>query len=303
MTTRNPLFKAYLALVMVCFFWGTTYLAIRVGVQYVPGFMMAGIRNVVAGILTCGFFFITTHKLPDKKLWGVLIIRSILLIVLGNAMVHWAEEQVESGLSAIIAATVPLWIAGISMVGFKSVKPNSKATLGLLLGFVGVILIFSTSNTNLFGEGSLLGIIAIFVATIGWSLGTVYSSMNKLDLPPIYAAGIQMLIGGIIAIIISLSIGEEVSIMDIQWEGWASIFYLIIFGSILSNNSYHYALSKLPASLVGIYAYINPIVAVLLGWLILNERMDGWVMLGIAITLYGVYMVNRGFSIKSVGDK
>jgi len=303
MTRQNPLFKAYVALAMVCFFWGTTYLAIRIGVQFVPGFMMAGIRNVLAGLLTCGFFLISGYSFPQRKLWKILLIRSILLIVLGNAMVHWAEEQVESGLAAIIAAMVPIWVAAISIVGFKSIRPNFRSSVGLALGFIGIILIFYTNNSNLFAAGSLLGIIAMFTASFGWSLGTVYSSVNKIDIPPIFAAGIQMLLGGIISIFISISIGEEFNIMEVQWQGWMAILYLVIFGSILSYNAYQYALSKLPAAQVGIYAYINPVVAVLLGWLVLAERMDWWIAVGIVITLYGVYMVNRGFSIKALAGK
>jgi drug/metabolite transporter (DMT)-like permease len=300
MNTKNPLFKAYLALAIVCFFWGTTYLAIRIGVQFVPGFMMAGIRNILAGLLTCSYFIFTGIKLPERKLWGIIFVRALLLIVLGNALVHWAEESVESGLAAILAATVPLWVAGISNLGFSSVKLNRKSLIGLILGFVGVLCIFVTGKEDLFHSSSIWGVVAMMTATIGWSLGTVYSSVNKINLPVIFTAGIQMLLGGIISVLISLSIGEDVSITAIQWQGWAAIFYLLAFGSILSYNSYIYALDKLPAALVGIYAYINPVVAVFLGWLILDERMDAWVAFGILITLYGVYLVNRGFSLKAI---
>jgi drug/metabolite transporter (DMT)-like permease len=300
MNTKNPLFKAYLALAIVCFFWGTTYLAIRIGVQFVPGFMMAGIRNIIAGLITCSYFVFIGTKMPDRKLWGIIFVRALLLIVLGNAMVHWAEESVESGLAAILAATVPLWVAGISSIGFRSVTLNKKSLAGLLLGFAGVLCIFITGKEDLFHSSSIWGVLAMMIAAIGWSLGTVYSSVNKINLPVIFTAGIQMLLGGIISIMISFSIGEQVSVLAIQWQGWTAIFYLVAFGSILSYNSFIYALDKLPATLVGIYAYLNPLVAVFLGWLILDERMDAWVAFGILITLYGVYLVNKGFSLRAI---
>lgn len=298
--TKNPLFKAYFALIAVCFFWGTTYLAIRIGVQYVPGFMMAGIRNVMAGIITCSFFLLTGIKFPPRNLWGVIFIRAFLLIVLGNATVHWAEETVESGLAAIIAATVPLWVAGFSSLIFKSVTLSGKSAVGLIIGFLGVVCIFVTGDFSLFSSSSLWGLCAMGIATIGWSLGTVYSSTHKVALPVIFMAGLQMLIGGFISIAISQSIGEEVALLSIQWEGWLAIIYLVLFGSILSYNAYIYAIDKLPPTLVGIYAYVNPIVAVLLGWLILDERMDLWIGLGIFTTLYGVYLVNKGFRIQEI---
>lgn len=293
---KTPLYKAYLALIVVCFFWGTTYLAIKIGVQHVPGFSMAGIRNALGGVLTCAYFVVRGTKIPSKEVLWVLFIRSILLLVVGQAFVHYAEEFVPSGLAAIIAAIVPLWIAIISITIFKSTRLNRKIGAGLLLGFSGILIIFSDNITDLSNPKYLLGIFMVLLATIGWSVGSVYSGFKKIEIQPVFGAGIQMLMAGIMSLMIGVGIGEEVQWLNMHLDGILSILYLTFVGSILTYNAYLYALSKLPPTQVSIYAYVNPVVAVILGWLILNEKLNVSVVLGMSVTLIGVYLVNRGFT-------
>ncbi len=289
--TKPPV-KAYIALAIVCILWGTTYLAIRIGVAYVPGFMMAGIRNTLAGIITFGYFLIKGEKFPKGSLLKILIIRSILMIVIGNSTVHWAEQYISSGIAAIIAAIVPLWMVIDTMLLFKSYHVKRRAVLGLLLGFLGILAIFYEHISDFADPAYTWGIVVMIIASLGWSLGSVYSSFNPIKANPIYAAGFQMLFAGIVSIIISIVIGEDVNILHIPIEGILSILYLVIFGSLLAYNAYLYALSKLSPMQVSIYAYINPIVAVLLGWLVLDEKITLTMMLAMSVTLGGVYLVN-----------
>ncbi len=293
---QTPNIKAYAALAIVCFFWGTTYLAIKIGVMYIPGFIFSGIRNTLAGLLTCGFFLIKGDGVPSRNIFWILVIRGILMVIIGNGLVHWAEQFISSGLAAIMAALVPMWIALISVLMFKSVKINLKIVLGLLLGFIGILAIFSDNLEDFKSPAYVGGIMAMFAAAFGWALGSVYSGLRKLDINPIYAAGVQMLTGGILSIMIGFIIGERADFFDLPINGIWAILYLVFIGSILGYNAYIYVLSKLPPTQVSIYAYINPIVAVILGWMILDEKLNLAIIIGMSITLLGVYLVNRGFS-------
>jgi len=294
---QNPNIKAYAALAIVCFFWGTTYLVIKIGVVYIPGFIFSGIRNTLAGLLTCGFFLLKGVSLPSRNVFWILVIRGILMVIIGNGLVHWAEQFISSGLAAIIAAMVPLFIVSISVIMFKSIKINLKIILGLLLGFAGILVIFSDSLEDFKNPVFVGGIIAMFAAAFGWALGSVYSGLRKLDINPIYAAGVQMFTGGILSIVIGFIIGERADFFALPINGIWAILYLVFIGSILGYNAYMYVLSKLPPTQASIYAYINPIVAVTLGWIILDEKLNLAIISGMAITLLGVFLVNRGFSL------
>ena len=294
---QSPNIKAYIALAMVCFFWGTTYLVIKIGVMYIPGFIFSGIRNTLAGLLTCGFFLLKGVGLPSRNVFWILVIRGILMVIVGNGLVHWAEQFISSGLAAIIAAMVPLCIVVISVTMFKSIKINLKIILGLLLGFAGILVIFSDNLEDFKNPVFVWGIIAMFAAVFGWALGSVYSGLRKLDINPIYAAGVQMFTGGILSIVIGFIIGERADFFALPVNGIWAILYLVFIGSILGYNAYIYVLSKLPPTQVSIYAYINPIVAVVLGWIILDEKLNLAILIGMAITLLGVFLVNRGFSV------
>ena len=219
------------------------------------------------------------------------------MVIIGNGLVHWAEQFISSGLAAIIAAMVPLFIVSISVIMFKSIKINLKIILGLLLGFAGILVIFSDSLEDFKNPVFVGGIIAMFAAAFGWALGSVYSGLRKLDINPIYAAGVQMFTGGILSIVIGFIIGERTDFFALPINGIWAILYLVFIGSILGYNAYMYVLSKLPPTQASIYAYINPIVAVTLGWIILDEKLNLSIISGMAITLLGVYLVNRGFSL------
>lgn len=283
---------AYIALALVCVLWGTTYLAIRIGVEYVPGFMMAGIRNTLAGLLTAGFFVLRGSPLPKGKLLQVLTVRSFLMVLMGNCTVHWAEQYISSGIAAIIAAIVPLWMVIDTLLLFKGTRVSRRAIIGLLIGFVGILAIFYDHLADYSDPGYTWGIVVMLLASISWSLGSVYSSFNRIDINPVFAAGIQMLMAGVASIGISLVIGEPVNVLNMPTEGILAILYLAIFGSMIAYNAYLYALAHLTPTQVSIYAYINPIVAVLLGWIVLNEQFTWTIAIAMSVTLGGVYLVN-----------
>jgi len=265
-----------------------------------PGFIFAGLRNILAGFLTCAFFLLKGHKVPNRDILWIMVKRGFLLVVVGNALVHWAEQYISSGLAAILAAMVPLWVAVISVSMFNTAKMNSKIILGLILGFVGILSIFWESLEDFSNTAYVGGIIAMVIAAFGWALGSVYSGLRRVNINLVYGAGLQMLTGGIIASLIGLTIGERVNLLELPMISIWAMLYLALIGSILTYNAYMYTLSILPPTQVSIYAYINPIVAVILGWLILDEKLNWLISLSVGVTLLGVYMVNRGFNIKKI---
>ncbi len=246
----------------------------------------------MAGVLTVGYFVLRGAKFPRGNLLKILAIRSFLLVLIGNSTVHWAEQYISSGIAAIIAAIVPLWMVMDTMLLFKTYQIKQRAIIGLVLGFLGIIVIFYEHLAEFADPNYIWGIIVMIIASLSWALGSVYSSMKHIDFNPVYAAGVQMLFAGVASIFISIGIGEDVNVLEIPVEGVLSILYLVVFGSLVAYNAYLYALTKLTHTQVSIYAYINPIVAVLLGWFFLDEKLTWIIGAGMTVTLAGVYFVN-----------
>lgn len=288
------LLKAYLALGVVCIFWGTTYMFLRIGVAEIPPFMFSGIRQVIAGGLLVLFFMMKGNKLPTRKELISFAISGSLMIVVGNGLVGWAEVHVSSGLAAIICSIVPVWIILFNLIGAKAEKINGLIILGMSLGIVGLLLIFNDNIADFTNPAYTWGIIAIFLANAGWALGTVVTKRFKTQMNPVNASGWQIFLGGLGLGVVSI-LTEDLTEANFTMDATFALIYLIFFGSILAFGCYIYALSKLPAGLVAIYAYINPVVAVLLGWLILGEKINGTIVIACGIILLGVYLVNQGY--------
>lgn len=288
------LLKAYLALGVVCIFWGTTYLFLRIGVEDIPPFLFSAMRQITAGGLMVLFFMWKGNKLPSKKEFFSFSISGTLMIVGGNGLVGWAEVYVSSGLAAIICSLVPVWIILFNLIGSKAEKVNGLIVFGMSLGIVGLLMIFNDNLADFTNPAYTWGIVAIFVANAAWALGTVVTKRFKTTMNPVNASGWQIFIGGLGLGLVSL-LTEDPSEANFTFDAVFALIYLIFFGSILAFGCYIYALSKLPAGLVAIYAYVNPIVAVLLGWLILGEKINAVIALACAIILLGIYLVNQGY--------
>lgn len=289
--------KAYLALSAVCFFWGTTWIASKQGVKYVPPLQMAGIRQSIGGIIYILFFLKQGTGLPKGKNWWPIIIMSFLNFMLSNGLSTWGVKYISAGLGAIIGAIVPLWIVVIGLFSKKE-KAGIKSIIGLLLGFSGICVIFYEHLLDFLNPDFRFGILLSLTASLTWAFGTIYTKHQAKNFNPYFGIGLQMLISGIVMYSISASTGMYVPVATIAWQGWAAIAYLVLFGSLLSFVAYLYALQHLPTSQASIYAYINPVVAVLLGALIFSEKLTSFIIIGGAITLYGVYLVNNSYSKK-----
>jgi drug/metabolite transporter (DMT)-like permease len=286
--------KALFALSLVCFFWGTTWVASKHAVKYMPALQMAGIRQFLGGLCYVSFFVFRGDKWPRKKEWIPIIILSFLNFVLSNGLSTWGVEFITAGLAAIIGAIFPLWLVVIGLFSKKSKIPL-PAIIGLLLGFGGVCVIFYEHLHDLLNSGFRFGIILSLIATWTWAFGTLYTKKKAASFNPYFSLGLQMLIAGITLYSFSSATGRSIPLTEIHPQAWLSIGYLVIFGSVISFMSYLYALQNLPAEQVSLYAYMNPVVAVLFGWLLFKERLSGFIIAGGIITLYGVYLVNRAF--------
>jgi drug/metabolite transporter (DMT)-like permease len=263
--------KVLVAYLLVCVVWGSTYLAIRVGVQELPPFLFAGVRFVVAGAVLLALARALRYALPaTASEWRTHAVVGVLLLAGGNAFVVWAEQYVTSGAASVFVVTVALWMAF-----FDAILPGGKARLewrvmvGLLLGFLGTTLLVGASPAEILAA-DLRGPLALTGASASWALGSVYSKRHQTDTSPYVASSLQMLIGGSLVTLVGLALGEA-GRWYLSPTGLGALAYLAVFGSIVGYSAYAYALRHASATIVGTYAYVNPVVAVLLGWAILDE--------------------------------
>lgn len=296
MQSSNSL-KAYGALAAVCFFWGTTYLAIRIGVGSMPPFLFAGIRFLIAGGLMSLYFIFKKTSWPSWQEWKSIVLVS-LLFVIGNSSVVYAEQHISSGLAALICSAIPIWVVLINLVTSRSEKLNTLIVTGLIIGFGGLVMIFYDNIGDLSDPAHLFSIIFLLFGNLAWSYGTVYSKKIKWKTSLLFAAGLQMLAAGIQLTLVGLISGEA-SLFHPTTEGWMSLLYLAVIGSVLSYGAYLYALSKLPSTVVSLYAYVNPVIAVVFGFLLLHEQFGFYTLVAMGVTIAGVYLVNQGFKLKT----
>lgn len=287
------------ALAGVCVLWGTTYLALRVGVTQFPPFLFSMMRFLMAGPILIAIMLMVGKKIPSGKILKDQALGGLLMCTLGVSVVGWAEVNVSSGLAAIICSMIPIWIIIINLIMNKEERPTPTIILGLVVGLSGILLIFSEHLIELYKPEYMTSIIAIFFANLCWASGTVLMKKRGSGSDPFMNAGWQMLFGGLFLIPVSLTFDDYATI---KWSGEIafSLFYLMLIGSVAAYACYFYAIKKLPMTIVSLYAYINPIIAVVLGWLILDEKLNARILTAIVITLLGIYLVNRGYQLKNV---
>jgi len=288
--------KAYIALVFVCIVWGTTYLAIRVGVAHYPPFLFAGVRQLLAGIILI-IAALSINKNKDLSRSNILrqMLVGFLMLSVGNGLVTYGEKYVSSGVAALICGMMPLFSVIINLVSSKKERINSFIVSGLLVGFCGVLLIFRNNIADLGNSAYLGGISCVFLASFSWAMGSAINKRHQSPVNPIFNSALQLFFGGAFMLIASPVLD---GVHPVQWwqpDALLSLVYLIVFGSVLAYAAYMYVFSALPIGIATIYAYINPLVAVLLGYLILKEPLTWFTALSFITILTGVYLVNKGY--------
>lgn len=295
MTSRKEKFGPLAAWAAVCFFWGTTYLAIRVGLETLPPMLFAGLRFLTAGALLFTIVRASSGaRLPRGREWFDQSVVGLALLGVGNGLVVWAEQWIPSGPAALLVATSPFWVMGLERFLSEGERLSRRAVAGLLVGFGGLVLLVAP---NLYGASVgasyLWGMLALQAACASWSIGSVYAKHHPTGVAPLMGASIQMLVAGAVMTVIGVVLGEG-GRLHFSARSLGAFAYLIVFGSIVAYGSYTYAVQKLPLSLVSTYSYINPAIAVLLGWLVLSEQLGWRVITAMLIILGGVMLVKTG---------
>jgi drug/metabolite transporter (DMT)-like permease len=285
--------KAYLALTVTSIVWGTTWVASKMGVMHMPAFEMASIRQFLGGSLYVSFFLIKGEKLPNAQQFLWLLGMSLLMFVSSNGIATYGLKFITSGLAALIAALYPLSVVLIERYYFKAIKITPKTLIGLSLGLLGIGFIFYKDSLTMHGSHYILGVVLSFLAMITWSIGSIIISRTTIKINPYNSIGWQMLISAFIMGTITFISGDYIPLNQIPKISWGVIVYMVIGGSVFAFMSFIYSMKHLKSSIASLYAYINPIVAIWVGSLLLNEHMTWNNIVGSVITLVGVYLVNN----------
>lgn len=299
-------FLVVLAFLAIYLIWGTTYLAIAIGVHEIPPFMMAFLRFSSAGLIMVAYVLIKGEKFPTgKTLLNNFIVGAIILVG-GQGLLFWSEQYISSGFASILIATLPLWFVIMDKRHWKLYFSNPIIISGLILGFVGIIVLFKDKLNDPISDENvrlqLLAIIAVLFGGICWVTGTLYYRSNPSPGTMYSNLGWQLILASLVCISISYFMGETT---DIQWmkisiSAWSSVLYLSIAGSIIAFVAYTWLLNAVPSAMVSTYAYINPIIAVFVGWLIADEMITGNQIIGMIIILISAVLLNlnRGKALK-----
>jgi len=284
--------NAWIAFITVCVIWGTTYLAIKVALETIPPFLMGGIRYVIAGTLLGGYLVARGETLPPAREWGSLALLGFLMIALGNGGVNWAEQYLASGITAVVIATSPFWMVAIDAMLPGGERLSVRKFVGLLVGFSGIVLLVWPDITleGADGRSVLYGILALQIACAGWAVASSYTKRHAVTRNLLVVAAVQMFFGGVFMMMAGTMAGEW-SALSFNPRTTSALLYLIVAGSLIAFVAYSYALRHLPIATVSLYTYVNPVIAVALGTLLLGEPFRFSMVVSAAIIVVGIAIV------------
>jgi drug/metabolite transporter (DMT)-like permease len=293
--TRPSRVLVILSFAAVYILWGSTYLGIRLAIETLPPFLMAGTRFTLAGAI-----LLTWSRLKGERFvsslsqWQKALIVGGLLLLFGNGGVTWAERYVATGLVALLVSTEPLWVVILNWILTRK-RPNSKVLLGILIGLAGVTMLVKDGLS--LGNGhswlSLIGGGVVIFAAFGWATGSVYSNRHPIDASTSMASGMQMFSGGTLLLIFALAWGDfgRLNLANASWTSIGAFFYLLIFGSLVGFTAYSWLLNNVTPAMATTYAYVNPVVAVFLGWLIAGEPLTRRMLLAAVVIVSSVILI------------
>lgn len=293
-TFRAPAnWRVIAAFAAVYIIWGSTYLAIRFAIETMPPFLMAGVRFTLAGALLYGWSRWRGVAAPKRVHWRSTLIIGGLLLMAGNGGVTWAEQHIPSSLASLLVAIVPLWVVLLDWVRPGGSRPNGLVLTGVLMGLAGMFLLVGPSGES--GEAlNPLGVISILIATSCWAIGSLYSRNAQLPDAPLLTTGMEMLCGGALLLLVGTVSGEwpRVNVSAISLQSLLALVYLIVFGAMIAYTAYVYLLKHTTAARASTYAYVNPVVAVFLGWAFANEALTERTLIAAAIIIASVFVIN-----------
>ncbi len=300
MRSRHRLLP-WLALLVIWIVWGSTYLAIRVVVREMPPFAAAGFRFLTAGAVMAAIAFVVDrkHGWPTRRQWLDYSLIGVLLLAVGNALVMWSEKTIPSGIAALIVATVPVWLVLLDGLRPGGQPWAMRTWAGAIVGLAGVALVARPEGG--LADGHWRGIVALQVAALSWTIGTLYSKSVPKRLPVLSASAVEMLAGALALFLESRLAGERLELVaGASSSAWLGLAYLAVFGSLVGFTAFAYCLNELPASTVGTYAYVNPVVAVTLGALLLDEPVSAGLLFGGLLILVSVLLSTMSSSRKAM---
>ena len=273
--------------------WGSTYLAIAFAVRDIPPLMVAAARNIVAGVLLYAWTRSRGAAFPARRQWRETALVGLLLLGLGNGAVTWAAQSEPTGVIALIVALVPVWLLVFGWLGHRGVRPSLVEVLGVLLGLSGIALLVST-DAAAGGSVTFVGFVVLLFSTLAWSAGSLYARQLESHPAPLLGTGMEMMIGGLALLIASGVSGEfsQFSLQDVTLRSALSLLYLISFGSVIGFSAYKWLLGKVRPALAGTYAFVNPVVAVLLGWAFAGEAITARLAMAMGLIVSAVAIIS-----------
>ena len=285
--------KAYFAVAVTSIVWGTTWVASKVGIAHVPAFQFASMRQFLGGSIYVCFFLMKGAGLPTPKQFLWLIPMSFLMFVSSNGIATYGLQFITSGLAALIAALYPLSVVLIERFYFKAIKITLATFIGLMLGLLGIVFIFYKDSLQMHGTNYPYGVVLSLFAMVTWSVGSVIISRNKININAYYSIGWQMLISAAVMAMVALYTNNYIPLQSIPGRTWGVLVYMVLGGSVFAFVCFIYSMKHLQPAIASLYAYINPIVAIWVGSLLLDEKMSVTNIIGTLCTLVGVYIVNN----------
>ena len=276
--------------------WGSTYLAIRYAVETIPPLYTAGLRHLVAGTILL-VWCLAKRLRPTWAQVRASIIIGVFFFLIGHGTLHWAEQKVPSGLASLLIASEPIWVFLLTAIAARRWRLNATLLAGILLGFGGVGLLMGRSALNS-GRGVFVGSLAVLLGAFSWSLGIVFSRRSHLSGHPLLLSALSLLAGSLQLLLVGTVVGEYrgFSFASVSLRSWLALGYLILFGSVVAFPAYNWLLEHYSPTLVATHTYVNPIVAVLLGWLFAGEAVTLNVLLSTALVIGAVMLVDRGMA-------
>jgi drug/metabolite transporter (DMT)-like permease len=291
--------RAWTALIAVYFVWGSTYLAIRFTIETIPPFLSAGIRFLVSGTILYLFCRLNKDPIPKKVEWRSASIIGLLLLLGGNGGLVWAEQRIPSGIASLFIATTPLWMVLIDTLRPNGVRSNWLTWLGVLVGFIGIAFLANPWQPHSTSPAlDPLGMLVLILAALSWSIGSLYSRKAPLPRSSLLGTGMEMLVGSMGLFAFGTLIGEwsQFHLSTISVRSLGGLVYLILFGSLIGFVAYTWLLRNAPTPIVSTYAYVNPVVALILGSAIAHEPLDGQDIIAALIILTGVVLITTARS-------
>jgi drug/metabolite transporter (DMT)-like permease len=297
-----PSRKAWIAWALVCLIWGTTYLAIKIALETIPPFLMGGLRYSIAGVILAAALVARGGRLPERGAWGRIALLGFFMLALGNGGVVWGEQYIPSGLTAVLIATTPFWMVSVDALVTGGRWLATRQWIGLLVGFAGIVLLVWPDITagGQAGRAFALGIVSVQIACAGWAVGSSYTRRHVMAGDVMGAAALQMICGGAFMLLAGTATGEWPA-LSFNVRTTTMLVYLTLAGSVVAFAAYSYALRHMDVAIVSLYTYINPLIAVLLGALVLNEPLSLRMGLAALVIAAGVAIVGPATSPRKSG--